>query len=81
MERQINGFQSHEFCFLLLGKMYFHSMNFNYSPIVCEVLCYNRYIIGYQDGSRMALVLKVLSSREYDNQDIQNSMKISTPII
>ena len=59
---KVNGFQSHQFCFLLFGKMYFHSTNVNYSPIKCKALSYNRHIIRYQDRSGVVLALKILSS-------------------
>ena len=64
---KVNGFQSHQFCFLLFGKMYFHSTNVNYSPIKCKALSYNRHIIRYQDRSGVVLALKILSSHKYDN--------------
>lgn len=59
---KVNGFQSHQFCFLLFGKMYFHSTNVNYSPIKCKALSYDRHIIRYQDRSGVVLVLKILTS-------------------
>ena len=78
---KVNGFQSHQFCFLLFGKMYFHSTNVNYSPIKCKALSYNRHIIRYQDRSGVVLALKILSSHKYDNWVIQNNIEISRPII
>ena len=64
---KVNGFQSHQFCFLLFGKMHFHSTSVNYSPIKCKALSYNRHITRYQDISGVVLVLKILSSRKYDS--------------